>query len=96
MSEQKIESNIDCFGTIDKEKKESCKTCDNSKMCEIFKPKLAEHKAQAEEKGRLDYIKKITKVRGEATNKYSIYGIIISILLVLLWMIVQESTGGSF
>jgi hypothetical protein len=96
MSEQKIESNIDCFGTIDKENRENCKICDNSKMCEIFKPKLEEHKAQAEEKGRLDYIKKITKIKGEATSKYSIYGIIMSVLLVLLWMIVQESTGKSF
>ncbi|MCK5813501.1 MAG: hypothetical protein KAH03_04550 [Cocleimonas sp.] len=96
MAEHKIESNIDCFGTIDMEKKDSCKTCDNNKMCEIFKPKLAEHKAQAEEKGRLDYVNKITEVKAETTSKYSIYGIIVTVLLVLLWMLVQESTESFF
>jgi len=90
MSEHKIEAKIDCFGTIDKKNKEGCNTCDNNKLCEIFKPKLEQHKAQAEEKGRLDYIKKITTANSETNSKYTIYGILVAIMLSLLWMIAQE------
>ncbi len=93
MSEHKIEAKIDCFGTIDKKNKEGCNSCDNNKLCAIFKPKLEQHKAQAEEKGRLDYIKKITVTSSETNSKYTIYGILVAIMLFLLWMISQEGTA---
>ena len=91
MSEHKIEAKIDCFGTIDKKNKEGCNTCDNNKLCEIFKPKLEQHKAQAEEKGRLDYIKKMTATSSATNSKYTIYAILVAIMLFLLWMLSQES-----
>ncbi len=95
MSEMKIKSKIDCFGTIDKKNKESCNSCDNSQLCAVFKPKLEEHKKLAEEKGRLDYIKQLTAKKSVETNKYTIYGIIMAILLFLVWMLVQETINTS-
>ena len=91
MSEHEIKSKIDCFGTVDKKKKESCNSCNNSKLCAVFKPKLEEHKKLAEEKGRLDYIEKMTAQKSVETNKYAIYGIIVAVLLFLVWMLMQET-----
>ncbi|MCK5902759.1 MAG: hypothetical protein KAG28_06370 [Cocleimonas sp.] len=47
MSERKIEFDAECFGTVDKETKESCRACDYSKQCKTFKPKLTELKEGA-------------------------------------------------
>ncbi len=93
MSEHKIKAKIDCFGTIDKKNKEGCNTCENNTLCEIFKPKLEEHKAQAEEKGRLDYIKKMTATSSATNSKYTIYAILVAVMLFLLWMLLQEKTA---
>jgi len=90
MSEQKIEVNIDCLGTIDKKKKEHCNTCINSNLCASFKPTLEKKIAAAAEKGRSEYIDEKNVESGKAKSKYVVYGLIMSVLLVLLWMIIQE------
>jgi hypothetical protein len=90
MSEQKIEVNIDCLGTIDKKNKEGCNQCVNSGLCASFKPVLEKKTAVAEEKGRSEYIDARNVESGKAKTKYGIYGVIVSALLVLLWMIIQE------
>jgi hypothetical protein len=90
MSEQKIKVNIDCLGTIDKKNKESCNTCVNSSLCASFKPILEKKITVAAEKGRLEYIDERNIESGKAKNKYVVYGLIMSVLLVLLWMIIQE------
>ncbi|MCK5895878.1 MAG: hypothetical protein KAG20_03670 [Cocleimonas sp.] len=90
MSELKIETKIDCFGTIDKKNKESCNHCANSGLCETFKPTLEQHITQAEEKGRTDYIYRKDVEVGRTKSKYIVYGFIVIVLLFLSVMLYQE------
>jgi hypothetical protein len=91
MSELKIETKIDCFGTIDKKNKESCHHCSNSSLCETFKPTLEQHIAQAEKRGRTDYIYKKDVEVGLTKSKYIVYGFIVIVLLFLFAMLYQET-----
>jgi len=90
MSEQKIEVNIDCLGTIDKKNKEGCNTCINSSLCASFKPILEKKIVAATEEGRSGYINERNVENDKAKSKYAVYVLIVSVLLVLLWMIIQE------
>jgi hypothetical protein len=91
MTRKEIKPNIDCFGTVDKKSKESCKQCSNSEMCKSFKPRLAQLIADAREDGRQDYINKRNAEISAARSKYIIYGFIVAILGFLFWVLSQES-----
>jgi hypothetical protein len=90
MSEQKISPNIDCFGTIDKKNKEGCNHCANSNLCESFKPKLEQHIAEAEQRGRMNYVNKRSEEVGQTKSKYIVYSFVVVVVLFLFLVLYQE------
>lgn len=90
MSEQKINPNIDCFGTIDKKNKEKCHHCSNSNLCESFKPKLEQQIATAKQEGITDYINKRNTEVGQTKSKYIVYGFVVIVVSFLFLVLYQD------
>ena len=90
MAEQKIEFDAECFGTIDKEKRESCKACNYSEQCTEFKPKLVALKEEAVQ----DHIndrkkeKQIIADKKEADQNHKLVSLIVLIVLgIVFWLV---------
>ena len=90
MTEQKIEFDAECFGTIDKEKKTSCHACNYSEQCTEFKPKLAELK-EAAVQGHIDERKQEKKRiadKKEADQNHTLVSLIVfAVLLIVFWLV---------
>jgi len=90
MTEQKIEFDAECFGTIDKEKKASCNACNYSKQCTEYKPKLAELK-EAAVQGYIDDRKKEKRRiadKKEAEQNHTLVSLIVfAVLVIVFWLV---------
>ena len=90
MVEQKIEFDAKCFGTIDKEKKESCNVCNYSEQCTEFKPKLAELKeaaVQGHVDGRKKQKKKMADEKEAHQNHTLVSLIVLAVLGIVFWLV---------
>ncbi len=90
--EQKIEFDADCFGTIDKENKESCSHCNYSDQCSQFKPKLAEIKEAAVQNHLDKKQQEKQKMADEKTahqNHMLVSLIIFLVIGLVFWMLLK-------
>ena len=89
----KTEFDPDCFGSIDKEKKASCRDCAYSDECEMYKEPLKQKLAKAAEKGRSDYMYEEHERKTTTMSKLIAYSLTIIILLVVFLNIFSGYEG---
>lgn len=88
------EFKADCFGTVDKEKKEGCRTCSYSKECETFKPQLIKRSQKAAQASFNNYKKEHDEAVLATYQKQSknwVFIVVVATLIIIFWLAMGKS-----